>query len=355
MQYLRLLLLPFSLLYGVVIWLRNYLYDIGLFKSAKFDLPVISIGNLAIGGAGKTPMAEYIIRLLKDKHKVAVLSRGYKRETKGFRIVNKLDSVSDVGDEPLQFRRKFDEITVAVSEKRVLGIEALQSFNDVIILDDAFQHRAVKPGLSILLFDYTRLSDFLFILPAGNLREPFSNRKRADVIVISKCPAGLSEKQKQEVISRIKPVKAQQLFFSYLEYANLVQAFDDSERALSKIKQADVFLLTGIANPYPLLEKLQAVSKSVVHHDYPDHHNFSTKNISKLAEEFKAAASADKVIITTEKDSQRLQLPAIAQLLKDLPVYYLPVAARFHQADELRFNQIIENYASEHLQHNTIH
>ena len=356
MQYLRLLLLPFSLVYGCVIWIRNFLYDTGVFTSSKFNLPIISIGNLAIGGAGKSPMAEYIVRLLKDRYRVAILSRGYKRTTKGFTIVDKNDTVAQVGDEPLQFKRKFSNVTVAVSEKRVEGIERLKEDTDVIILDDAFQHRAVKPGLSILLFDYTRLNDFFLMLPAGNLREPFANRKRADILVVSKCPESLSEAQKGAMKTRINPFKYQNLFFSYLEYGNLISIALSSEQPLSVITpQTTVFLLTGIANPVPLLNKVKSFTEKVIHHDYPDHYTFSTKNIAKLAEEFNKDASSDKWIITTEKDAQRLHVPELLELLKDMPVYYLPVAARIHQPDDERFNRLIELYATRNIQHNNIY
>ncbi|MFD2161143.1 tetraacyldisaccharide 4'-kinase [Paradesertivirga mongoliensis] len=345
MQYLRLLLLPFSLIYGSVIWLRNKAYDFGIFKSASFQVKVISVGNLAIGGAGKSPMAEYLVRLLQNRFRMAVLSRGYGRKAVGFRLVDIEDTPDLVGDEPLQFRRKFDNITVAVAEKRVIGLTALQPNHDVVILDDAFQHRAVKPGLSILLFDYTQISNPLVVLPAGNLREPFANRKRAQILVVSKCPAEFSEAESEQVKNRIHPLSHQSLFFSYLNYGNLVSISSKPEKHLSAIEpRSTVFLLTGIANPVPLLKKVKSLSRDVIHHDYPDHHTFSTKNIAKLASEFRACPSDEKIIITTEKDAQRLQLPELLELLKDLPVYYLPVTARFHQADEARFNKLIELY-----------
>ena len=355
MQYLRLLLLPFSLLYGIVIWVRNKFYDYGIFKSSTFNIPVICIGNLAVGGAGKSPMAEYLIRLLKEKYKVAVLSRGYKRTTKGFRTVATTDTVTEAGDEPLQFKRKFNDITVAVAEKRVVGIEHLQNNHDLVILDDAFQHRAVKPGLSILLFDYSRLDDFLLMLPAGNLREPFNNRKRAEVIVVSKCPENLSQAEKEKIIQKIEPFEHQSLFFSYLDYGKLVSLNTGEEKELSSINaKTSVFLLTGIANPSPLANNLKSYSKTIIHHDYPDHHTFSTKNIAKLAEEFRACTT-DKLIVTTEKDSQRLQVSALLELLKDLPVYYLPVTAKIHQPDDENFNNLIEAYVTKHIQHHRVH
>lgn len=350
MQCLRLLLLPVSLLYGLIISLRNWAYDIQIFSSQKFNLPIICIGNLAIGGAGKSPMAEYIIRLLKAKHKVAVLSRGYGRKTKGFRLVAMNDSYAEAGDEPRQFRQKFKDITVAVAEKRVVGIEALKDDHEVIILDDAFQHRAVQAGLNILLFDFTRLNDLLLSLPAGNLREPFTGRSRADILVVSKCPEQLSDLEKEKIERRLKPLKHQQLFFSYLDYGDLISINTDEVKPLSAVKEDTVvFLLTGIANPTPLVNKLKQVKKRIIHHDYPDHHTFTTKNILKLAAAFKAEPATDKIIITTEKDAQRLHTPALHELLNTLPVYYLPVAAKFHQPEEGRFNTLIDTYVKRSL------
>ena len=332
------------------------MYDSGIFHSERFSVPVICIGNLVVGGAGKSPMVEYIIRLLKDKARVAVLSRGYGRQTKGFRMVEPDDQVANTGDEPLQFKKKFDDVTVAVAEKRVEGINELKDKHDVIVLDDAFQHRAVQAGLTILLFDYNRLNDFFLMLPAGNLREPFSNRKRSNIMVISKCPTQLSANEREKIIKRVKPLSNQSLFFSYLDYGNLISLDTKKEKQLSKItNDTTIFLLTGIANPQPLRDKLEGFSDAIIHHDYPDHHNFSKRNITKLADEFKSCTSNKKLIITTEKDSQRLHSGTSSELLKDLPVYYLPISTKIHQPDEARFNALIENYVAEYIQHNSIH
>lgn len=332
------------------------MYDARIFRSEKFSVPVICIGNLVVGGAGKSPMAEYIIRLLKEKARVAVLSRGYRRRTKGFRLVKPDDLVVNTGDEPLQFKKKFEDITVAVVEKRVEGINQLKDNHDVIVLDDAFQHRSVKAGLNILLFDYSRLNNFFLMLPAGNFREPFSGRKRADILMISKCPENLSDTERAEIKKRVKPFSNQSLFFSFLAYGNLISLNLNDEKPLAAItKDTTIILLTGIANPQPLHKKLEGFSNTIIHHDYPDHHNFSTGNITKLASEFKSCISTKKLIITTEKDSQRLQSGSLMELLKDLPVYYLPISAKIHQPDEARFNALIENYVAEYIQHNSIH
>jgi tetraacyldisaccharide 4'-kinase len=351
MQYLRLLLFPFSLLYGFIILVRNKAYDAGLFASRKFDIPIICIGNLAVGGSGKSPMAEYIIRLLKDKKKIAVLSRGYGRKTKGFRLVEATDNTSETGDEPLQFKQKFEDITVAVCEKRVVGIEKLQADNEVVILDDAYQHRAVQAGLNILLFDYTRLGEPFVVFPTGNFRENFAGRSRAQIIIVTKTPDLLSDEEKLKIRSRVKPYPYQTLLFSYLDYGDLIAVYSSetihAEKLLSSINTpVEIFLLTGIANPAPMVEELSRKGGKVKHYDYPDHHPFTTKNIAKLVSDFKASGSENKIIVTTEKDAQRLRNADLEELLKTLPVYYLPVKAKFNQADEKQFNLLIENYAS---------
>lgn len=353
MQYLRLILLPFSWLYGLIIIFRNIAYDKGWFSSRRFRIPVVSVGNLAVGGAGKSPLTEYIIRLLKDHTRVAVLSRGYGRSTKGFRYVSTQDTADLSGDEPLQFRRKFDKITVAVAEKRVTGIEHLEGDHDVVILDDAYQHRAVNPGLSLLLFDYTALSNFRLLLPAGNMREPFAGRKRADALVVTKTPEILPQDERSRLISKLSPFPYQKVFFSYLDYGNLVPVYSGEEVALSEVlkSQPIIFLLTGIANPRPLVRKLESGGREIKHYDYPDHHPFSPKNISKLAQDFRQEKMAAKVIVTTEKDAQRLRSDSLAELLSGLPVYYLPVQARIHEPDKENFDHLIEKYVSEHLQH----
>jgi tetraacyldisaccharide 4'-kinase len=351
MKTLRLLLLPFSLVYGAVIVMRNAAYDSRLFKVHKFNIPVISIGNLAVGGAGKSPMAEYLIQLLSQQYKIAVLSRGYGRQTKGFIEVKKNLTVNEAGDEPLQFKRKFPSITVAVSENRAAGIERLQASNDVIILDDTFQHRSVQAGLSLLLYDYNNIFGPQFILPAGNLREPSWGRKRADIIVVTKTPAKFTGDIRENVTSQISPYGHQEIFFSYLEYADLIGLGNRNTLSLSSITaQTEIILLTGIANPFPLLNELKSHTRNIIHHNYPDHHNFSTKNIVKLANAWSALKATTKLIITTEKDAQRLRSPELNELLKDLPVYYLPVTAKIHKPEEEQFNQIIQQYVAKHLQ-----
>lgn len=354
LKYLRWLLLPFSWLYALIIIIRNWCYDAGLFKSHRFDIPVISVGNLDVGGAGKSPMAEYLIRLFKNDYKLATLSRGYGRETKGFRTATATAAATELGDEPAQFKHKFPQITVAVCEKRVTGIENLKAGHDLIILDDAYQHRAVKPGFSILLFDYSRVFEPHFLLPAGNLREPFGGRKRADVIVVTKCPDGLTDIQKQKIKARIKPLPGQQLFFATIKYGAL-QDMGGNTSGLTVDAETAVFLLTGIANPIPLVNKLKNSAKQVIHHNYPDHHPYTLKNIIKLADEFNACTAQKKLLITTEKDAQRLGEQALYNMVKQLNILVQPIQTEFLDNGGPKFDEIIKNYVREHTTHNRLH
>jgi len=345
MKILRLLLFPFSIGYGFVVVLRNLAYDLGLFKSQSFDLPLISIGNLSVGGSGKSPMAEYLIRLLKDKYKLATLSRGYGRLSSGFRIIEADSSSSESGDEPLQFKRKFHDITVAVCEKRAEGILRLEQDHELIIMDDAFQHRAVKPGLSILLFEYSTLFKKQWLLPTGNLREPVWGIERADIVVVTKCPEKLDMDQQNSIMSRLR---SNNVFFSFLKYANLKSLNEITiERSLKSLNEkSKVLLLTGIANAAPLFTELSSYGSELIHHQYPDHHQFSDKNITKLVNAFNKLSGDDNLIITTEKDAQRLDGSGIREQLKALAIYYLPVEAEFKEPGKTRFNKLIEDYAS---------
>lgn len=349
MKSLRLLLFPFSLIYGLGVMARNLAFDLGVMRSTEFDMPIISVGNLSVGGSGKSPMTEYLVRLLKDKYKIATLSRGYGRRSKGFRLVEQSSLSTEAGDEPLQFKRKFNDITVAVSENRVEGIRKLQTSHDLVILDDAYQHRSLRPGLSILLFDYNSISDFKMLLPAGDLREPVWEKDRADILVVTKTPPGLDQADRQEILNIIKPRHQQEIFYSYLEYGSL-KPFNDggNERSLVSIKvSTEIVVLTGIANPAPLLSEIGGYTQLISHHRYNDHHNFNKKNITKLVQAFNALNTEDKIIITTEKDAQRLGSAETKELLKGLPVYYLPVVAEIHEPEKARFNQLIEKYAAE--------
>ncbi|MEO6150081.1 MAG: tetraacyldisaccharide 4'-kinase [Mucilaginibacter sp.] len=354
MKFSRRLLFPLSPLYALGVGIRNWLYDGGIFKSTLFKIPIISVGNLEVGGAGKSPMTEYLIRLLKDQYKIATLSRGYGRKTKGFLTASATTTATQTGDEPAQFKHKFPGITVAVCEDRVAGITQLLPGHDLVILDDAYQHRAVKPGFSILLFDYTRLYQPQLMLPAGNLREPLVGRWRADVIIVSKCPADLSLDKQAEVAERVKPFPFQQLFFTSIAYLPLQDMKGNIADAVID-KDTTVFLLTGIANSAPLIAHLHKHTANIVHHKYPDHHRFSLKNITKLAEEFSACTAQKKLLITTEKDAQRLGEQELAPLIKQLPFLVWPIGVKFLNKGQQQFDELVINYVRKHTAHSRIH
>jgi tetraacyldisaccharide 4'-kinase len=345
-KYLRLLLLPFSLLYGIVIVLRNKLYDMGLFKSIRFDIPIICVGNLVVGGSGKSPVTEYLVRLL-DGHKIAILSRGYGRETKGFILADESATALSIGDEPMQFYHKFPHVTVAVCEDRVKGINLLKDQHDLVILDDAYQHRRVKPGFSILLFEFQKLLTPQFLLPAGNLREPFFGYKRAQAILVTKSPNQISTVEKNNITQKFAYSKKYAISFSFLQYGNLNHLFIEQEQPCSAIsKETMVYLLTGIANPVPLITHLKNFTSHIEHHEYPDHYRFTLQDIKGLVDAFNRNSSKEKLILTTEKDAQRLLGDSFKELLLNLPVFYLPIKIALQQEDKVTFDQKILDYVS---------
>jgi tetraacyldisaccharide 4'-kinase len=339
---IRFLLFPISILYGLGVVLRNLLFDWGLFKSTKFTIPVLVIGNITVGGSGKSPMTAYLLKLLKNERRVAVLSRGYGRKTTGFRLVETDSTAAEVGDEPMQFKQHFPALTVAVCEDRVAGMHQLVADHDVVILDDAYQHRWLQASLSILLLEYSALQKVDFLLPTGNLREPRSATKRADILVVTKAPQNLTSAEKAELIKHIKPQAHQALFFSYLSYNNLLNVADSSARALNSLNEhTQIFLLTGIANAKPLLAELKQYTSQIIHHQYPDHYNFSTSDIEKITQEYQDCEAADKLIITTEKDAQRLKSHIFASSLANTALYVLPVETAFAEEDKMNFDDLI--------------
>lgn len=305
MKLFRFLLFPFAVIYDLVTRIRNFLFDVGFFKQTTFSIPVIVVGNLSVGGTGKTPQIEYLIRLLKNQFKIGVLSRGYKRETAGFLTLNIDHTAIEVGDEPLQFFKKFEDVIVAVDANRVEGIQKIvqQNTTEIILLDDAFQHRKVKGSFYILLtkFDDLFVNDYL--LPTGNLRENRRGAKRADAIIVSKCPEDLSENQ-QEIIRNSIEKYSKNIFFTSISYA---KSLSGNEPILVKdLRNYDVLLLTGIANPSSLLHFLDS-NKIYYHHlNFPDHHQFSSKDIENIQLKFAVLKGINKIILTTEKDYVRL-------------------------------------------------
>ena len=333
MNLLRKILFPFAVLYGFITSIRNFLFDKGILKSHSFNVPIIAVGNLSVGGTGKTPQIEYLIRLLSPKYKIATLSRGYKRQSKGFVLADSTSNAEILGDEPFQFYTKFKNIQVAVDADRKNGIEQLlyqQERPDVILLDDAFQHRKVKAGFYILLTSYGDLFCDDFMLPTGNLRESRSGAKRADIIVVTKCPANLSLDEQNEIKSKLQLDSSQELYFSYIDYDDSVYS-EDKVLKVSEIENVDKLLLAGIAKPEPFFGYLQ--DENVECLTYPDHHHFSENELLEI--KYK---SKNKIIITTEKDFVRLK----GSIPKE-QLFYLPIRSAFLSASE-NFDKTITNY-----------
>jgi len=346
MNFLKFLLFPVALFYGTVIFFRNLLYDIGILPVKEFETGVIVIGNLSVGGTGKSPMIEYLIRLLKDNFPLATLSRGYKRYTTGFIIADNNSTSFQIGDEPLQFKKKFPDVIVSVDENRKRGIKnILSQFPElkVILLDDAFQHRRVKPGLSILLSDYGKMFYDDFLLPVGSLREWRSAKKRADILIATKCPDNLSPVEKRIVLKKINPEPHQHVLFSHIKYGNPVALFASSPALLLKEKGV-ALLLTGISNPKPLEDYLEKKVGSIIPIHYPDHHEYTIVEVNNLAEKFNSIPSENKIIITTEKDAMRLDKPGLVEILGKLPVFYIPIEIIFDEKEKKEFNQLITDY-----------
>jgi tetraacyldisaccharide 4'-kinase len=344
----RLVLLPVSWLFGLGIRIRHCLFDNGILPAKSYDIPVISVGNLSLGGSGKTPHTEYLVRLfLKEKKKVAILSRGYGRKTKGYFKANKESDSTQIGDEPTQFFTKFGKhITLAVDENRREGIENLMKEDrelDVILLDDAMQHRYVKPGFSILLTDYRKLyvDDHLF--PAGGLRDVKSAAKRAEVIIVSKSESMLSPIVRKDIHKRLDISARQKLYFSYLHYDKLV-SLHDFERRNNDKRYSVIVLFSGVANAYPLKDYLRYHCRELISLDFPDHHFYTKKDVELIARTYEDQFTRNKAIITTEKDAMRLINSPYLRLLKDLPVFFLPIEVKFHGQDGEDFNDQILKY-----------
>jgi tetraacyldisaccharide 4'-kinase len=344
-------LLPIAALYGWGVRLRNKLFDKGILSSESFQLPVICIGNLAVGGTGKTPHTEYLIRLLTDAHQqIAVLSRGYRRKSKGYLLASASTTVEEIGDEPYQMKEKFPHIRVAVDERRPHGIRQLLTLTqpavEVILLDDAFQHRYVRAGLNILLTDYHRLYADDRLLPLGRLRESDKGAARADIIIVTKCPLDLTETEEARIARKLQPAERQQLFFSGLQYGKLTPLFGGVERPLSSLTEADhVLLVTGIATPQPLYEELLTYTPHIETRTFPDHHAFSAKELDDIRQTFEQKQST--LLITTEKDATRLQThPDFHESLKPY-LYKLPIEVVFLQSQQEQFNKTILQYVRE--------
>jgi len=334
-----LLLLPLGLLYGLVTWFRNKLFDWKILPSKKFDFPVVAIGNLSMGGSGKTPFTEYVIRKLQQKHKLATLSRGYGRKTKGFLLADEHSTAFTIGDEPMQYFTKFKNIAVAVDEKRNRGIEKLKKEIpelDIVLLDDAYQHRYTQAGLNILITDFYKLYSDDYVFPAGRLREFRSGAKRADIVVVSKTPVVLSPITRRRIADDLKLKKNQLLLFSKIEYGELKPFF----AAIQPLKKryTQIVLFTGIANNYPLQDYLKQMCSELTVLSFPDHHIYKPKDIERITTTFRELFSQNKILVTTEKDAMRLHSCCEAiDMFSGIPFYYLPIQMVFHDRDNDRF------------------
>jgi tetraacyldisaccharide 4'-kinase len=336
--------------------LRNKLFDWGIFPSKSYPFPVISVGNLSVGGTGKSPHVEYLVRLLQKDFVIATLSRGYKRKTSGFLLAGDNPKVEDLGDEPCQFARKFPEIKVAVDEKRANGINTLsKKFPelDVVILDDAFQHRHVKPGLSILLTDFHKLYSNDYPLPTGKLREFRCGAHRTDIIVVTKTSNVLSPITQRNVEASLRIRPHQKIYFSYIKHGKF-KALPGLDISLPTSRFSMILMLTGIANTYPLEMHLMKYCERLEKLTFPDHHQYTSKDIEKIIETFDSFFPKNKIIVTTEKDAMRLNKPEFLKLLKHFPVFYVPIEIAFHKEGRKEFNKQILDYVKENRRNNKI-
>lgn len=347
---MRRLLFPFSILYGIVVIIRNKLFDWGILKTSTFQIPVIAIGNITVGGTGKTPHTEFLIRLISPTQKLAVLSRGYGRKTRGFAEVTLHSNSQQVGDEPLQMKLKFPDVTVAVDEKRKHGIETLlasPAAPEVILLDDAYQHRYVTPNWNILLTDYHRLISHDTMLPAGNLREPAYGKKRSHTLIVTKCPANINEQETEKIKRKLKIQNNQQLFFSTYKYGAPLPITFKKEPLNIQLKNATVLAVTGIANPKPFYEHLLRLGiHELVTSEFPDHHNFTDSELDNIRKQYLSITNKNKCIITTEKDAVRLQSLINPKLFGEIPFFYIPIEVLFLADGEKQFqytlNQLLK-------------
>lgn len=348
----RVLLYPLALVYGAVVWLRNRLYDSGFYSSIEFSVPVISVGNLSVGGTGKTPHIEYLIRLLQYQFRVATMSRGYKRRTQGFLLADAETNALRIGDEPMQYHMKFPELTVSVAEERMTGIPKLLQQRpgvEVILLDDAFQHRSVKPGVNILITDYAKPFYKDRILPAGTLRENRQAYKRADVIIVSKCPENMPKAVAAEMIERIKPLPHQKVFFTKIFYETAYNLFTGEKISLAG---KHVLLVCGIAKPAPLIAHLEKDAAKVHELTYQDHHYFLKKDLEEIKETYRNWNVAGKIVVTTEKDAARLHLHANRLKEWGVTIAVVPIQVSFLFNGGSEFDKLILGYAERTINEN---
>jgi tetraacyldisaccharide 4'-kinase len=339
----RILLLPFALIYWLVVAVRNWMYDKKLLKSTSFGLPLICIGNLSVGGTGKSPMVEFLVLHLRNRFKVATLSRGYKRKTKGYALANENTTAIDIGDEPMQFHQKFPEIPVAVGEERIVAIPQLlhdRPETEVILLDDAFQHRAIRAGLNIVLTDHGNLFTRDFFLPTGDLRDQKKSYKRAQIIIVTKCKSNLSQEERISIIEEIDPLPHQKIFFTCISYG--VPYHVTKKEFVFIDENTEVLLVTGIANPRPLKNFLEERIHGYQMMQYNDHHIFLIDDWKDIKKRFATIDAEKKIILTTEKDATRLL--KFGAEVDGMPFYVLPIEHRFLFGQETEFTHEVSNF-----------
>ncbi len=347
----RIFLFPFSVLYGLIIIARNFLFNKKVFKSVEFNLPIICVGNLSTGGTGKSPMVEYLIRLLKDDYKMATPSRGYKRKTKGYALAQAHTTALEIGDEPMQFHTKFPEVAVAVGEQRIEAVPQLLHDRpdiQVIILDDAFQHRQIAAGLNIILTECNNLFTRDFFLPTGDLRDQQSSYKRAQIIVVTKCADTLSLREKAMIVDEIDPLPEQEVFFTSIEYETPYHIITKEQRAINN--NDEVMLVCGIANPRPLKNYLHEKVETYTEFLYSDHHIFTIDDLEEINKRLRSIEAEKKIILTTEKDAVRLM--KFHNELLHVPMYVLPVQHCFLFGEGEQFNEKVVSFIN-HFNTNT--
>jgi len=343
----RVLLLPFALLYGWVVFVRNWLYAKQYLKSTSFNIPLIGIGNLSLGGTGKSPMVEHLLSILAHEFKTATLSRGYKRKTKGYALANEATTALEIGDEPMQFHLKYPNVAVSVGERRIEAVvQLIQDVPklEVIILDDAFQHLEIKAGFNILLTEYDNLFCDDFFIPTGDLRDDRKSAERADIIIVTKCPSQLTEQEKEIITEKINPALHQSLFFTSIAYGTPYHIYNPSDQWVLSLRD-EVLLVCGIANPLPLKNYLLEQTHTYYQLSYSDHHIFSIEDLEEIKEKLNDIQAKSKLILTTEKDAVRLI--KYTEQLHNLPLYVLPIQHHFLFDGEPTFNALVKNYVTQ--------
>ena len=348
----RVLLLPFAILYGWVVALRNWLYSKEYLKSVQFNKPMICIGNLSLGGTGKSPMVEYLLSILADDYKVATLSRGYKRKTEGYALANQSTSALEIGDEPMQFHIKYPNVAVAVGERRIEAIpQLIQDVPnvEVIILDDAFQHREIVADFNILLTEYDNLYCDDFFIPTGDLRDERKSAKRANIIIVTKCDPSLTIVEKEEIIEKLNPEPHQHIFFTTIAYDTPYHIYNPSDQWVLTMRD-EVLLVCGIANPLPLKNYIHEKTHTYYQISYSDHHIFSIEDLNEIKEKFNQINSKSKLILTTEKDAVRLV--KYTKELNDIPLYVLPIQPQFLFGEQGKFDHLVINHVAQFYTNN---